>query len=58
MVRLTDFLKKGQRVEAGQLIGHVGNTGNSACNHLHITIITPDGVLIDPYTYLLEVMPD
>jgi hypothetical protein len=58
MVRLTDFLREGQRVEAGQLIGYVGNTGNSACNHLHITIITPDGVLIDPYPYLLEVMPD
>ena len=31
MVRLSDFLQEGQRVEAGELIGYVGNTGNSAC---------------------------
>ena len=57
MVCLSDFLQEGQRVEAGQLIGYVGNTGNSACNHLHLTIIAPDGILINPYTYLKDVKP-
>jgi len=46
MVRLTDFLQEGQRVEAGQLIGHVGNTGNSSRDHLHLTIVHPDGILV------------
>ncbi len=57
MVSLTDFLKEGESVSAGQLIGHVGSTGNSACNHLHLTIIDPDGILVNPYTYLLDVKP-
>ena len=58
MVCITDFLQEGQRVEAGQLIGHVGNTGNSARDHLHLTIVHPDGMLVDPYTYLRDAMPD
>ena len=58
MVCITDFLQEGQRVEAGQLIGHVGNTGNSARDHLHLTIVHPDGMLVDPYTYLKDAMPD
>ena len=57
MVTLTDFLAPGDRVEAGDLIGHVGNTGNSALDHLHLTIISDDGVLINPYPYLLEARP-
>jgi hypothetical protein len=57
MVCLSDFLQAGQRVEAGQLIGHVGNTGNSARNHLHITIESPDGILVNPYSYLREAKP-
>lgn len=57
MVRLTDFLAEGQRVNAGQLIGRVGNTGNSALNHLHLTIVNPDGILVNPYPYLLKVKP-
>ena len=57
MVTLTDFLAPGDRVEAGDLIGHVGNTGNSSLDHLHLTIISDDGVLINPYPYLLEVRP-
>ena len=58
MVRLTDFLREGQYVEAGQLIGYVGNTGNSARNHLHLTIVHPDGMLVNPYTVLLDAKPD
>lgn len=58
MVRLTDFLQEGQYVEVGQLIGHVGNTGSSSRNHLHLTIVHPDGSLVNPYTVLLGAKPD
>ena len=53
MVRKTDFLEQGQTVKAGDIIGHVGNTGNSTVNHLHITIIAPDGKYIDPYSLMV-----
>ncbi len=58
MLSLSDFLQEGQRAEAGQRIGFVGNTGNSSRDHLHLTIISPDGKLIDPYSYLKAVIPD
>jgi len=34
----TSFAQKGQPVQAGQLIGLSGNTGNSFGAHLHLTI--------------------
>jgi len=49
MIRQSDFLEEGQRVHAGDLIGHVGNTGNSAVNHLHLALITPQGVFVRLY---------
>lgn len=57
MIRLTDFLQPGDTVAAGDLIGHVGNTGNSARDHLHLTIVAPDGLYINPYPYLAAVEP-
>lgn len=57
MVRLTDFLKEGDSVSAGDLVGHVGNTGNSARDHLHLTIIAPDGYYVNPYPYLAAIEP-
>ena len=53
LVRMTDFLKEGDLVEQGQLVGHVGNTGNSATNHLHLSIIAPTGEYVDPYPYII-----
>lgn len=56
-IRLPDFVKKGDTVQAGDLIGHVGNTGNSDLDHLHLSIVAPDGKYVNPYPYLLAVEP-
>ena len=55
MVELTTFLAEGERVEQGQLIGHVGNTGNSDAPHLHLSIIAPEHIYINPYPVLHRV---
>lgn len=57
MVKLTDFLQEGDKVAAGDLVGYVGNTGNSSLDHLHLTIAAPDGYYINPYPYLKAVEP-
>lgn len=54
MVRLTDFLRAGERVQKGECVGHVGNTGNSSANHLHLTVISPDYTYINPYPMLRD----
>lgn len=47
-------LQPGDKVAEGDVVGHVGNTGNSTANHLHFTIITEDGYYLNPYTYLKD----
>lgn len=54
MVRLTDFLHVGDRVAKGDVVGHVGNTGNSDANHLHLGIISPAFTYINPYYVLRD----
>ena len=55
------FVKKGDTVEAGQVIARSGSTGNGTGPHLHITVrhgVTGDsanGKRIDPLSYLAEV---
>lgn len=57
MVEPSDVLP-GTVVSRGDVIGHVGDTGNSTANHLHFTIVSSDGQYINPYTYLLRSQTD
>ena len=36
-------------VKQGQQIGRVGSTGNSVAYHLHVGLVSPDGVYLNPY---------
>lgn len=47
------LVQEGQRVSAGEVIGRVGNTGNSAGPHLHFEV-REDGDPVDPMTYVDE----
>lgn len=49
MVELSKAVQEGDIVHQGDVIGLVGNTGNSAANHLHLTILSPDYTYINPY---------
>ena len=47
----TTDVKKGQEVEAKQLIGTVGKTGNATGAHLHYEVMI-DGEYVDPAAYI------
>ncbi|WPP52971.1 M23 family metallopeptidase [Catalinimonas niigatensis] len=51
---MSDFnVKIGQRIERGQCIGYVGNTGTSTAPHLHYEI-TKDGKKLNPIHYFYQ----
>jgi murein DD-endopeptidase MepM/ murein hydrolase activator NlpD len=51
---LSNFnVKVGQKVQRGDVIGYVGNTGTSVANHLHYEIKL-NGVNVDPVNYYFE----
>ncbi len=51
-----DGIAEGVHVEAGQLIGWVGDSGNAewTAPHLHFELHRPDGTKINPYPSLVE----
>jgi hypothetical protein len=52
---IAEGIVPGGRVEAGQLLGWVGDSGNAEETppHLHFELRTPDGVIVNPYEALL-----
>ncbi len=50
------YIKAGEKVEAGQLIGKIGATGRVTGPHLHFEIWV-GGVQVDPLTWLQESYP-
>lgn len=47
-------LRVGDVVTRGQVVGNVGNTGDSTGTHLHFGILGSDGIEIDPQAWLLS----
>ncbi len=45
------YIKDGQFIKKGQLIGEVGTTGISTGNHLHLELFV-DGEMVDPMYYI------
>lgn len=53
------FVKEGQKIRKGDILGSVGNTGNArhASPHLHFEMHTPEKKIVNPLTYLATTNP-
>jgi murein DD-endopeptidase MepM/ murein hydrolase activator NlpD len=47
--KVADEAKPGERVAAGQVVAHSGNTGHSYAPHLHYELHASNGQVIDPW---------
>ena len=54
MFERSKLVAVGDTVHAGDPIGRVGNTGNSAANHLHLAIISPEHTYLNPYDLFVQ----
>lgn len=59
VVGIAPGITEGARVEAGQLVGWVGDSGNAegTAPHLHFELRDPSGTPYDPYESLLAAQP-
>ena len=52
------FVKPGQKILRGQIIGYVGNTGKSTAPHVHYEV-RKNGIAINPiYFFFNDLSPD
>lgn len=50
----TDEVAVGQRVDAGDVVGHIGMSGETTGPHLHLQVVIEDGVFVDPEGFFAE----
>lgn len=50
------LVREGQKVKAGQLLGHMGTSGNAEFKHLHFELYI-DGWRVDPAPYFVRDLP-
>lgn len=54
MFERTIFVQEGDAVKQGQQLGRVGSTGNSVANHLHLGLVSPTGVYLNPFDLFVQ----